>query len=62
MAERLLLDACAMIAYLNDEEGADKIEELLWQSNLSEELSGIAKRNITGIPLDKKTTLRHHWK
>jgi len=33
MAERLLLDACAMIAYLNDEEGADKIEELLWQSN-----------------------------
>ena len=33
MAERLLLDAFAMIAYLNDEEGADKIEELLWQSN-----------------------------
>jgi len=33
MAERLLLDACAMIAYLNDEEGAGKVEELLWQSN-----------------------------
>jgi len=33
MADRLLLDACAMIAYLNDEEGADKIEELLWQSD-----------------------------
>jgi PIN domain nuclease of toxin-antitoxin system len=33
MAERLLLDACAMIAYLNDEEGAEKVEELLWQSN-----------------------------
>jgi predicted nucleic acid-binding protein len=33
MAQRLLLDACAMIAYLNDEEGAGKVEELLWQSN-----------------------------
>ena len=37
MAERLLLDACAMIAYLNDEEGAEKIEELLWQSNQGSE-------------------------
>jgi PIN domain nuclease of toxin-antitoxin system len=35
MAERFLLDACAMIAYLNDEEGAQKVEELLWQSNLA---------------------------
>ena len=33
MAKRLLLDACAMIAYLNDEPGAEKVEELLWQSN-----------------------------
>jgi PIN domain nuclease of toxin-antitoxin system len=33
MAEKLLLDACAIIAYLNDEEGAEKVEELLWQSD-----------------------------
>lgn len=33
MAERYLLDACAIIAYLSDEDGADKVEELLWQSN-----------------------------
>jgi PIN domain nuclease of toxin-antitoxin system len=33
MAERYLLDACAMIAYLNDENGADKVEELLWRSD-----------------------------
>jgi|APFre7841882724_1041349.scaffolds.fasta_scaffold58095_1 predicted nucleic acid-binding protein len=33
MAERYLLDACAIIAYLSDEEGADKVEELLWRSN-----------------------------
>ena len=33
MAEKLFLDACAIIAYLNDEEGAEKVEELLWQSD-----------------------------
>jgi PIN domain nuclease of toxin-antitoxin system len=33
MAEKHLLDACALIAYLNDEEGAEKVEELLWQSD-----------------------------
>jgi uncharacterized protein len=33
MAERYLLDACAMIAYLNDEEGAEKVEQLLLKSN-----------------------------
>jgi len=27
-----ILDACALIAFLNDEENADKIEELLYQS------------------------------
>lgn len=32
MADKFLLDACAVIAYLNDEEGADKIEGLLWES------------------------------
>jgi uncharacterized protein len=33
MAVKHLLDACALIAYLNDEEGAEKVEELLWQSD-----------------------------
>lgn len=33
MEKGLLLDACAVIAYPNDEEGAEKVEELLWQSN-----------------------------
>ena len=33
MTEKYLLDACAVIAYLNDEEGADKIEGLLWESD-----------------------------
>jgi PIN domain nuclease of toxin-antitoxin system len=37
MAEKHLLDACALIAYLNDEEGADKVEELLWKSDQSAE-------------------------
>ncbi|MFC1859231.1 PIN domain-containing protein [Thermodesulfobacteriota bacterium] len=32
MADKFLLDACAVIAYLNDEEGADEVEELLWKS------------------------------
>jgi len=32
VTEKYLLDACAVIAYLNDEEGADKIEGLLWES------------------------------
>jgi len=33
VTEKYLLDACAVIAYLNDEEGADKIEGLLWESD-----------------------------
>ena len=32
MADKFLLDACAVIAYLNDEEGADKVEGFLWKS------------------------------
>ena len=32
MAGKFLLDACAVIAYLNDEKGADKVEGLLWES------------------------------
>ena len=32
MADKFLLDACAVIAYLNDEEGADKVEGFLWES------------------------------
>ncbi len=33
MTEKYLLDACAVIAYLSDEEGAGKIEGLLWESD-----------------------------
>jgi len=29
MKRRFVIDACALIAFLNDEEGADKVEELL---------------------------------
>lgn len=33
MPEKFVLDACAVIAYLNDEEGSDKLEELLWNAS-----------------------------
>ena len=33
MPEKFVLDACAVIAYLNDEEGSDKLEELLWDAS-----------------------------
>jgi len=31
VADKFLLDACAVIAYLNDEEGADRVEGFLWE-------------------------------
>ncbi len=31
MSGKFVLDACAVIAFFNDEEGADKVEQLLWQ-------------------------------
>lgn len=31
--ECFVLDACALIAYLNDEPGADKVEDLLEQAH-----------------------------
>ena len=31
-----VIDACALLAYLNDEEGADKIEDFLKQSAMSD--------------------------
>jgi PIN domain nuclease of toxin-antitoxin system len=31
VANRFLLDACAVVAYLNDEEGAEEIEKMLWE-------------------------------
>jgi uncharacterized protein len=49
MAERLLLDACAVIAYLNDEEGADKVEELLWQSDERSSLLFMHEVNLLEI-------------
>jgi len=30
---KFVLDACAIIAFLNDEEGTQKVEQLLWQCN-----------------------------
>ena len=33
MTERYILDACALIAYLNDEDGADIVEDILIQSS-----------------------------
>jgi PIN domain nuclease of toxin-antitoxin system len=33
VSRKSVLDACAMIAFFNNEEGADKVEELLWQGN-----------------------------
>lgn len=36
MSEYYVLDACALIAFLNDEAGADVVEELLRKSNRQE--------------------------
>lgn len=33
MSDYYVLDACALIAFLNDEAGADVVEELLRKSN-----------------------------
>lgn len=33
MNGKFVLDACAIIAFLNDEEGTQKVEQLLWQCN-----------------------------
>jgi len=34
-----IIDACALLAFLNDEEGADKIEDLLNQSDVNNSVS-----------------------
>ena len=33
MNGKFVLDACAIIAFLNDEEGTYKVEQLLWKCN-----------------------------
>ena len=33
MSGKFVLDACAVIAFFNDENGADKVEQLLWQGD-----------------------------
>ena len=33
MNGKFVLDACAIIAFLNDEEGTQKVEQLLWHCN-----------------------------
>lgn len=49
MANRFMLDACAIIAYLNDEKGADKVEELLWQSEQRSKGLSIHEVNLLEI-------------
>lgn len=33
MSGKFVLDACAVIAFFNDEDGADKVEQLRWQGD-----------------------------
>jgi len=34
MKKRFVLDACTLIAFLNDEEGADEVEKILQMAKL----------------------------
>ena len=44
-----IIDACALIAFLNDEEGADKIEDLLNQSAASDISVSISIINLLEV-------------
>jgi len=46
---KFVLDACAIIAFLNDEEGADQVEELLWQRERSSYTLFIHEINLLEI-------------
>ena len=68
MSSGYVFDACALIAFLNDEAGADKVEELLWDAvrlpndlwvheiNLLEIYYGVLKQG--GEPLAEQTYTR----
>lgn len=49
--ERFVFDACALIAYLNDEPGADKVEDLLDQ----------AQQNHVQLYVTASTTMASVW-
>ncbi len=49
MSEKFVLDACAMIAFLNDEEGAQKVEQLLSQGDRTPNTLFIHEINLLEI-------------
>ncbi len=49
MSEKFVLDACAMIAFLNDEEGAQKVEQLLSQGDRAPNTLFIHEINLLEI-------------
>ena len=44
-----IIDACALLAFLNDEEGADKIEELLNQSTANDAYISMSIVNLLEV-------------
>jgi PIN domain nuclease of toxin-antitoxin system len=49
VSEKFVLDACAMIAFLNDEEGAQKVEQLLSQGDRTPNTLFIHEINLLEI-------------
>ncbi len=51
-AERFVFDACALIAYLNDETGADVVEELLERARQNQAQVYVASVNVYEVFYD----------
>lgn len=49
MKSRYILDACALIAYINDEEGADTVESFLVGAILGDALISMSKINLLEV-------------
>jgi len=49
MSDHYLLDACALIAYINDEDGADVVEALLAQSSDKTVLVSMGMVNVLEV-------------
>jgi len=49
MSDHYLLDACALIAYINDEDGADVVEALLAQSSDNAVLLSMSMTNVLEV-------------
>lgn len=47
--ERFVLDACALIAYLNGEGGSERLEQLLDRARLNEVELYVASECIRGV-------------